>query len=339
MGEIRTATYSPDGTRILTRTSHETRLWNASDGPLVGVLYQGKEFVRGAYWSPDSRVVVTVGDDHMVRLWDGRSGAALKAFQGYERISSNASFSTDRRWLAMDAGRVVKVWQTETGMLVSTSAEHRLGVTGLAFSPGGKYIASVSVGGTARLWDPASGRTVREFPDAGELESATFSSDGRLLLSHERFGVLAKVWSVASGRAAAVLRGHTAWVASARFSPDDRFIVTAGGDGTARIWSSDHGTLMMELTGHTIPQESQAIRMTGFDAKRIGHGPGENRVFDAAFSPDGRVVVTAGADGSAQVYRCDVCGTQSDLLALGSGRVTRQLTADERARYLHQRTQ
>jgi WD40 repeat protein len=92
----------------------------------------------------------------------------------------------------------------------------------------------------------------------------------------------------------------------------------------------------MELTGHTAPQGAERMSFTGFDAKRLGGAPGPSRVNTSAFSPDGHLVVTGGADGTAQVYRCDVCGTEAGLLALAARRVTRRLTAAERERYLHE---
>jgi hypothetical protein len=57
---------------------------------------------------------------------------------------------------------------------------------------------------------------------------------------------------------------------------------------------------------------------------------------NAAFSPDGRSVLAAGADGAARIYRCEPCGSPDELPALALGRVTRQLTPDERRRYLHE---
>jgi hypothetical protein len=75
-----------------------------------------------------------------------------------------------------------------------------------------------------------------------------------------------------------IVLDHPANVESAAFSPDGSRIVTAGDDGTVRIWSARGG------------------------AQRATFRGGRNTLFvSAAFSPDGSRVVTAGDDELARV--------------------------------------
>jgi WD40 repeat protein len=113
-----------------------------------------------------------------------------------------------------------------------------------------------------------------------------------------------------------VLRGHTSWVSRAVFSPDGRAILTASGDGTARIWDSLTGESLVELRGH---------------AKQIN---------TASFSPDSRFVLTASDDGTARVWDLQTCNpdcrfvelkghTQSVSFAVFSPDGTRIATASD----------
>ena len=65
---------------------------------------------------------------------------------------------------------------------------------------------------------------------------------------------------------------------SAAFSRDGLRIVTASGDGTARIWDTATGKEITVLRGH------------------------EGSVLSAAFSPDGSRIVTASGDKTARIW-------------------------------------
>ena len=87
--------------------------------------------------------------------------------------------------------------------------------------------------------------------------------------------------------------GHTAW------SSDDARIVTASGDGSAKVWDAATGAKLFSLNGHS------------------------GSVYHAAWSSDDTRIVTASDDGSAKVWDA---ATRAELLSL-SGHSDRVLHA------------
>ena len=56
---------------------------------------------------------------------------------------------------------------------------HDLPIRGLASSPNGKELVSVSADGTVKIWDWETGRLDRKFsPDVGRLHAVAWSRDG-----------------------------------------------------------------------------------------------------------------------------------------------------------------
>jgi WD40 repeat protein/class 3 adenylate cyclase len=156
---------------------------------------------------------------------------------------------------------------------------HTADVWGADFSPDGKYLVTGSSDRTARLWDLATGETIRVFSRSrGSLEGVAFSPDGKYMLTANTQDNTASLWDVASGQEMQVFSGHTATVVDVKFSPDGKYIVTASEDSTARIWDVATGQTVHALTGHS------------------------DFITRLAVSPDGKYVVTGSGDRTARLW-------------------------------------
>ena len=78
----------------------------------------------------------------------------------------------------------VRLWDAGTGQLIGTLAGHRNAVTGLAFSPDEKRLASISSDQSARLLDGETGRLIALLRGhTGRLTSVAFSPDSRRVVT------------------------------------------------------------------------------------------------------------------------------------------------------------
>src|SRR6266446_8515977 len=130
---------------------------------------------------------------------------------------------------------------------------------------------------TAKIWDTSSTWDKVTFKGPEAVWSVAVSPDERWLLTGNEDGT-ATLWDVATGRALAGFKGHSAPVWSVAFSPDGHRLMTGSGDGDAIVWDSNTSAQLLRLKGHNAG------------------------ITSVAFSPDGQRVATGSADESARVW-------------------------------------
>jgi WD40 repeat protein len=109
-------------------------------------------------------------------------------------------------------------------------------VFGWAIAPDGKTILSGSNEKTARLWDVATGKEIRQFVGhTASIWRVAFAPDGKTVLTASTDGT-ARLWDVATGAEMRRLQGHTDLVRAVAYAPDGKTVVTGSADHTARQW-------------------------------------------------------------------------------------------------------
>ncbi|HEX6130853.1 MAG TPA: WD40 repeat domain-containing protein, partial [Actinomycetota bacterium] len=217
----RVVTASPDGwARIFAR-----------DGRLLAHLDHGEPVTRLATATGS---IATAAAGGTVRIWRGGDVLVLP---GHEGAVNALRFSPDATLLvsAGDDG-VVRAWDALDGSLAYALPGHLGGATDAAFSPSGAGLVTTDRARHVRLWAAADGAPRRDLiGHFAPVNSVAFSGDGRWLVTTS--ALAAALWQATEGAPFAYLRGHTAPVVrSAAFAPDGRRIVTAGDDGTVRVY-------------------------------------------------------------------------------------------------------
>lgn len=182
--------------------------------------------------------------------------------------------------------------------MIKKQADVLLPVTAIAVSDDESRRA-IARSGAIELIDK-DGKLVHEFTkEVGKVNAMQFSRDGsKLLIASGVSGAYgtALVFSTQTGDLLLDLGGHRDVLYAARFSPDGKYIATAGYDRRIVLWDS--------LTGE---------RLRSFD----GHN---GAIYDLAFSPDGKVLISGCADETVKVWNV-ASGQRLDTLSQPEGEV------------------
>jgi RNA polymerase sigma factor (sigma-70 family) len=280
--------------------------------------------------SPDGATVLT-RSSYTYRLFDPPTGRERRKF---DLPDPKGHYGTQVLLFTPDGRHAVSAYGTESGLVMVDLGAGRivrrfpfdpkaLQVVAAAVSPDGKYLAAVADApfareGSGRVWEVETGREVRRF-DAGVYHSnmlqaapAAFSPDGRLLATGAAEGK-AQLYEVATGRTVHTfpVRGAV----SAAFAPDGRTVAFAGVEQIT-VFDTETGR-----GGLTIGRRATHLRFAADGKSLVGavgnalvrwdaatgrpltpDGPGGRPVERLLVSPDGRRLMTVGADREADVW-------------------------------------
>jgi WD40 repeat protein len=231
-------------------------------------------------FSPDGKVVSTAGAGSTIRQWNSTSGEELSCFDLFNRANELGSpppqggyfpvpvaFSPDGRLLAVETPL-----GNEIGFVVLDSVR-------------GKVVAK----------PPIDHVTDSRFPMKMTGGRAAFSPDSATL-AYSSFSESVTIWDINKGVLVRKLTDSDSPLSAVSFSPDGKLVAAcAGGRGlrTPGI-SSKH---MAQMHANFILMWEVG---TGKLRYRLeGH---EDRVLALAFSPDGKLMLSGGADGTMRIW-------------------------------------
>jgi signal transduction histidine kinase len=234
----------------------EVRSWAGSDS--LARLSPGPARPDGSpippeylYFQPGGALLAAVystpAADDEVRLWDWRSGQAVRVESVKLNVHSPAllEFRTDGRFLVFASEDMALLLLDLAGGEPGRRRNCGRRIYGLSLHPHEPWIA-ISLGKELELWNWLTGE-VRQLSFPSFARCLVWSAQGdRLAVGCDTGEV--HLWERDTGRRS-ILAGHSDWVRSLSFHPSGEWLITSSVDGSSKLWNVPEGQAVITVPG------------------------------------------------------------------------------------------
>ena len=285
---------------LLTYGGRGARLWRLKDGKELK-NFRPSSSIRSICFDSSGKFLAAGSDDGAALIWDvSKKTSAQKLVGGHSGAILDLTFSSNDESMISSGsdGRIV-VWDVSNGQPTSSGRISQSTVIGnaLRISPDGTELAVACDDNSIRLYDASTLEQKNRFQGhSAAVSCLSFSSDGQWIVSGSQDKTI-RLWSVLTGKELAKLSGHSAPLTSVVFSNDRLRVLSASQDTTVRLW--DIGRTMQSKANVSAEDPTERNESLGELLSLEFHS---NEATVAAFSPDGRTILTAGVDGKGVLW-------------------------------------
>jgi WD40 repeat protein len=245
--------FSPDGRYLATasyrpsdnwgRVSPVT-VWELPHGHLIASLPQKELVDRVLFSSYGSYFAVTTPSGAMV--WETSTQSQLINIPRQQVSISDLAFSLDERYLTIAGSSQIQIYEIPQKHFLEP-LEH-MGIRSVMFSPNGRYLASVSDGHNACVWELTTGHRLAYLGHNDRVSKIAFSPDSSYIATASWDNTVG-IWESTTGLQLCRLN-HDNKVTDVSFSPNGKYVMSLDWDDILRVWLWRPEDMIAEAHAH-----------------------------------------------------------------------------------------
>jgi WD40 repeat protein len=293
--------FSPDGKLLASsQMGGDVRLWEASSGKELAILYNGLNGVRyhcgSLVFSADGKLLAGGLEGRWILLWDVATHSQLGTVETrqsiYPRCNSCIAFQPNGKSLLSQSydsdGNPVIVISDVATFKTTVATRVNLGDSCcMAFSPDCRAFAveGPSKHGTVvELYETATGKKIGALEGPGYFgRDIAFSPDGKIVAAtiyQEEGNGMVQLWDVATGKYVARFKGSAKYPKGIAFSPDGKTLASGNMyERAIELWDTLSGKLIKKFKSDTKGGDSADCLSFSPDGKVLASGGGYDGMF------------------------------------------------------------
>jgi WD40 repeat protein len=277
-------------------------------------IYQGHGLVGESLlrivYSRNGQLILSSGSDGMAKIFTP-DGKLIREFNGKPfAMHFSGTFSFDgKRFVTSGYDGIARIWDMN-GKVVSELKGHSSGVTDAIILNDGGTVSS-SDDGTV-LFFAANGKQINKVEEPGVSRRMDISPDGNVIAVSQDIGTITLL--TPAGKFVRQIKTEQGRLNDLHFSPDGKYVVSAGFDGTARVFSLDGkqvdvlkvlkngwvtGAVMNKNNLIATVSDDGILRLWDLKANLLdSYNPNLGRLATVAFSPNGKDLTIGAYNGT-----------------------------------------